>query len=257
MGEFTEPLVLSTPHMTGVKVHDCQWLLAGNNRFPGLAPYKDGTLDGDYGPLTSQATSRAKFWCGYALSACDGVFGQRIYEYLRPLKWRPLPKSYQVRRAERLAAAAETPGMKALKFGVGELGTTESPAGSNRTKYGVDYGFNGVPWCAIFESYCFKYGATRPSYHYAAVEQIYSDATYGRNGLRIVRTPQAGDVALYSFGTDRFAHTGFFKRWLNQAGGSFEDLAGNTGSGDRSNGGAVALGDWPTVSQVLAFVRVG
>lgn len=30
-----------------------------------------------------------------------------------------------------------------------ELGNTEFPPGSNRTKYGEAYGMNGVPWCVI------------------------------------------------------------------------------------------------------------
>ena len=37
----------------------------------------------------------------------------------------------------------------------GELGNTENPAGSNRSKYGLWYGWNGVPWCMIFIMWCF------------------------------------------------------------------------------------------------------
>lgn len=253
--EYASPLVLTTPHMTGQPVKDAQYLLAGHNRFQGLATYKDGTVDGDYGPLTAQATKSAKFWLGYPQAGCDGVFGQTLYEYLRPNAWRPLPDTYRLRRDQRLEAAAKTPGEIALGLAIGELGYKESPAGSNRTKYGVDYGFNGVPWCAIFESFCFKHsGYTR--YHYAAVESIYYDALNNRNGLKIVRSPVAGDVALYSLNSDRFAHTAFFEKWLDQLHGTFQDLGGNTGPADISNGGEVARGQ-RSMSQVLAFVRVG
>lgn len=253
--EYEIPLILTSPHIAGQKVKDAQFLMAGGSRFAGLATYKNWKPDGDYGPVTAQATSRTKYWLGYALSACDEVFGQRLYEYLRPEKWRELPKPYQVRRAERLAAAAETPGMRAFKMAVGELGYRESPPNSNRTKYGDDYHFTGVPWCAIFETFCFKHTGF-PSYHYAAVESIYYDALNRRNRLRIIQTPQNGDVALYSFQGERFAHTGFFDRWTDQAAGTFRDLGGNTGPIDVSNGGEVARGD-RTMSQVLAFVRVG
>lgn len=36
----------------------------------------------------------------------------------------------------------------------GETGTTENPIGSNRTKYGEWFGTDGIPWCAIFISWC-------------------------------------------------------------------------------------------------------
>lgn len=36
-----------------------------------------------------------------------------------------------------------------------QLGETEHPPGSNDTKYGEWYGWNGVAWCDIFMSWCF------------------------------------------------------------------------------------------------------
>ena len=36
----------------------------------------------------------------------------------------------------------------------GELGNTESPAGSNRTKYGKWFGLDGYPWCMMFVQWC-------------------------------------------------------------------------------------------------------
>jgi len=248
--EYAHPLVLTTPHMTGQPVKDAQWLLAGNNRFPGLATYKDGTIDGDYGPLTAQAAKRAKFWLGYPTSGCTPVFGQTVYEYLRTSQWRPLPTDYRARRDERLAAAAKTPGQEALDYAVRFIGYHEGPA-NNQTIFGADYGFNYVPWCAIFESYCFKYTGHR-SFHYAAVEAIYADAAANRNGLHIIRTPQPGDVACYAHGGDRFAHTGFYDHKLNTS--EFEDLSGNTSSADFSNGGYVER-HVRELSMVTAFVR--
>lgn len=251
--EFAQPLVFTTPHLDGQKVKDAQYLMAGHNRFPGLATYKDGTIDGDYGRLSEQATERTKFWLGYPTNACNGVFGQTLYEYLREDHWRPLPENYRLRRDQRIEAAAQTPGMVALGFAVGELGYKEQYR--NLTKYGVDYKFNGVPWCAIFESYCFKYTGYL-KFHYASVENIFDDATYGRNGLRIVRSPIAGDVVLYSLHGERYAHTAFFEKWLDQPHGTFQDLGGNTGPASFNNGGEVARGE-RTMTQVLAFVRVG
>jgi len=42
-----------------------------------------------------------------------------------------------------------------LSIARGELGNTEVPAGSNRTKYGKWYGMNGQPWCMMFVQWCF------------------------------------------------------------------------------------------------------
>ena len=36
-----------------------------------------------------------------------------------------------------------------------ELGVKESPAGSNRTKYGAWYGLDGQPWCMMFVQWVF------------------------------------------------------------------------------------------------------
>ncbi len=252
MAEFTQPLVLTTPHMTGQRVKDAQYLLAGHNRFPDLATYKDGTIDGDYGTLTAQATKRAKYWLGYPSSAQTPVFGQTLYEYLRVEHWRPLPDAYRTARAARLAAAAQTPGKVALDYAAQFIGYHEGPA-NNQTMFGAWYGFNYVPWCAIFESYCFGHTG-HPSFRYAAVEAIYHDAAANRNHLYLVTTPKAGDIACYSHGAERYAHTGFYLKPLTAT--TFEDLSGNTSSADFSNGGYVER-HTRDVSSVVGFVRYG
>lgn len=237
--EYASPLGLVTPNMRGKKVRDAQWLLAGHNRFPGLAPYKDGKLDSVYGALTAQATRRAKYWLGYPTRSLDGRFGQTLYEYLREERWRPLPDAYRERREARLKTQtdAENPGAKAFTLATQEIGYREEPQhGVNDNKFGREYGFNRVPWCAIFESIMFKHSG-RPSFRYAAVESIYWDAMANRNGLYIVRTPRQGDVIGYRIHGDRFAHTAFFSRWVGE--GTLEDLGGNTGPSNISNGGMV------------------
>src|SRR4051812_27999515 len=54
--------------------------------------------------------------------------------------------------------AAASVGERALAVAVRELGVHESPPGSNRTAFGRWFGVDGVPWCAIFVSYCFAKG---------------------------------------------------------------------------------------------------
>jgi hypothetical protein len=255
MSEFETPLVLTTPHMKGARVKDAQWLMAGHSRFDGLATLKDSNVDADYGAVSADATKRTKYWVGYPIASCDRVFGQTLYEYLRPNDWRPLPKDYRDRRAQRLAAATKTPGLKALAFAIDEIGNHENPYGSNRSKYGAWYGFDGVPWCAIFESYCFGHTG-RAGYRYAACEQIYLDAKAGRNGLRLVWSPMPGDINIFNLHGNPYAHTSFFERWIDPAAGTFSDVGGNTGPSNISNGGAV-MRQVRNRGMVSHFVRVG
>jgi hypothetical protein len=252
--QYDVPLRLVTPHMKGQAVKDAQWLMAGNSRFKGLATYKNGNVDGDFGILTAQATRRTKYWLGYPDSGLDSVFGQTLYEYLRPNDWRPLPESYRVRRNQRLEAIpVPSPGEKAFRLAEKEIGYHESPAGSNNNKFGIEYGFNRVAWCAIFESIMFKH-AGYPRFRYAAVEAIYWDAMANRNGLYIVRSPKLGDVIGYQFHGDSFAHTAFFVRWISE-GRVLEDLGGNTSASDWSNGGEVGKQN-RDVSLVRFYARV-
>lgn len=251
--EFEIPLVLVTPHMTGQKVRDAQYLMAGHSRFKGLATYKDGKLDGDYGALSAQATKRTKWYLGYPEKACDGVFGQTLYEYLNPQIAKELPTAYKTRRTQRLKAVAESPGKKALDLAMQDIGYKEEPRhGVNDNKYGREYGFNFVPWCAIFESIKMKH-AGFPFFRYAAVEAIYHDAVANRNRLHIVRTPQAGDIIGYKFHGDPFAHTAFFVRMKGTQ--TLIDLGGNTGPANFSNGGMVAKQE-RSITLVSFYARV-
>ena len=251
--EFERPLRLTSPWLKGPPVRDAQYLMAGHSRFKGLATYKDGKLDGVYGPTTAAATKRTKFWLGYPLAACDHVFGQTLYEYLRENHWRELPKDYQRRRAERIAAAVQTPGQAAFEEATKHLGYKESPPGTNRQMFGEWYRMNGEPWCAIFDSYCFAHSGY-DRFRYSYVPSIWQDARAGRNGLRVVWTPMRGDLVLYDWQGEQLAHVAFYDRRIDL--GSFRDLGGNTGPADLANGGEV-LRQTRYTSQVHGYVRVG
>ena len=82
----------------------------------------------------------------------------------------------------------------ALKRAITQLGTVESPSGSNKQKYGSWYGMNGQPWCAIFVTWCFELGAQdiapivdSPTFvkgsRYAYVPYVVGDARSNRYGL--------------------------------------------------------------------------
>lgn len=43
-----------------------------------------------------------------------------------------------------------------------QIGVSEKPAGSNKTKFGAWFGMNGVAWCAIFQSWVFAHVVALP-----------------------------------------------------------------------------------------------
>ena len=121
----------------------------------------------------------------------------------------------------------------ALDAARGELGNTESPAGSNRTKYGRWMGLDGQPWCMSFVQWCFaQAGQALPcrTDSCSALLRWYR----ANQPERVVRDPLPGDIVIY-----RFGHTGIVE---SAAGGSITAIEGNTSpgsSGSQDNGGGV------------------
>ncbi len=133
----------------------------------------------------------------------------------------------------------------------GELGYTESPAGSNRTKYGEAYGWNGVPWCVIFLWWVFRQagvpelfgGGTRTA-SCAALLHWYAS----RGQTAAVSEVQPGDIVLLNFhGGTEAEHGGIVanaRRLPSGAVGIIQTIEGNTSpglEGSQDNGGCVAL----------------
>lgn len=124
-----------------------------------------------------------------------------------------------------------------------EIGTTEKPANSNKTKYGKWFGWEGVPWCGIFVSYCY-YLAGKPlkgvgfSKGFAGCQTA---VAYYKKQNKIVSVPQAGDIVFFDWNNDgRYDHTGIFVRHLIGT-ANFESIEGNTSLTNQSNGGNVML----------------
>lgn len=238
-GEFDQALILTTPQITGQRVRDAQWLLQGNNVFKDdkLKPLATltGRLDGKYGPVTAGAAKEAKYELGYLDNALDQVFGQELYEYLTGAT--ALDKAQVDLRIKRLGLSGK---IKALNYAITQDGYKEQPFGSNRQKYGAWYGFNGVPWCAIFVSYCINEALgtlDHPHWKYSYVPNIAHDAQMGLNHMSITFDPQPGDLVTYNWDGPN-CHVEFYKNDLG--GGSFRAVGGNTGSVNQSNGGEVA-----------------
>ena len=137
------------------------------------------------------------------------------------------------------------PGRRALAEALRHVGVKESPPGSNRTMFGRWFGADGVPWCAIFASYCFDVGAG------VVLCRGWHGAGVGRRGVayvptlsawlratgRAVEVPEPGDLAVYDWDGGDPDHVGIVIRPL--AAGRFEAVEGNTAVGNDSDGGEV------------------
>ena len=126
-----------------------------------------------------------------------------------------------------------------LNIARGELGNTESPAGSNRTKYGRWYGLDGQPWCMMFVMWCFdRVGALKLlPIRTASCGTLMRAAQKAE--LWVTRGFQPGDVVIYDFSGHKRTteHTGIVERVT--ASGVIA-IEGNTSvAGSQSNGGEV------------------
>ncbi len=123
-------------------------------------------------------------------------------------------------------------------------GIKESPANSNKTKYGQWYGLDGVKWCCIFVSWIYDHAgnpleAIDTSRGYQSCQSGYN---FWKRNNRIVREPQPGDIVLYDWTGDGVCdHTGIFVKWLDAANTKFQAWEGNTAHGNDSDGGQVML----------------
>ena len=143
---------------------------------------------------------------------------------------------------ETVIAAA---GVRALAVARRNLGVRESPPGSNRTPFGAWFGEDGVPWCAIFASYCFVEGAgvVLGRGHRRATARGVASVIDLEAWLRDSGQwwedgePQRGDLALFNWDGGVPDHVGIVERRL--AGGRFSSIEGNTAVGNDSNGGEV------------------
>lgn len=251
-------LTLTSPLTQGPDVEFTQECLQGR-RGPYAAWYT-GALHGIYDEATAAAARTAKYYLGYELEAIDQAAGDLLRSYLQSTP-ADLPEDYQARRDQRLHPPAKTPRQLALARAVSQIGTKESPAGSNLQKYGAWYGFNGVSWCAIFQTWAWEPYAPDTfvrGQRYAYVPYIRADALAHRNHLAITLDPIPGDLVLYfwtGLGNPGESHIGIIESGDAHA---WTAIEGNTSASNQSNGGEVQrrqrkAGD----AMTTVFVRVG
>ena len=135
-----------------------------------------------------------------------------------------------------------------------ELGVTEDPAGSNRTKYGAAYGLDGQPWCVMFLWWVFREAGERMAFFGGGKTASCSTLLMWYQNMEQtvpVSEVQVGDIVLLNFnGKSDIINlpTGLpYSVWT---------IEGNTSpsDGSQSNGGMVCLKSrYP--SQIVAVCR--
>lgn len=133
-------------------------------------------------------------------------------------------------------------GNKVIEIAKKEIGVTEKPANSNKTKYGKWFGMDGVHWCGMFVSWCYDQagvnlgkigflkgfaGCQTAVAHYTKTKEVTND-------------PQPGDIVFFDWNGDkRYDHTGIFVSWVDSTKKQFNTIEGNTSPANDSNGGNV------------------
>jgi hypothetical protein len=214
--------------------------------------FSRGPVDSIYGPLTERAVEA--FQAARNL-VVDGVVGSATYKALLDNTMPVL-----VPPSDTLSVS----GGKALVLARQFLGVTESPPQSNKTQFGVWYGVNGVPWCAIFVSYCFNLGAglvlcdgykgsgKQPGKGCAYVPTI--EDWLRATGRWVGRVdPLPGDIVIYNWDGKGPEHIGIVESSFGN--GAFGAIEGNTSVDSDSNGGAV-MRRTRNISQVDGFGRL-
>ena len=130
-----------------------------------------------------------------------------------------------------------------------ELGVKESPAGSNRTKYGTWYGLDGQPWCMMFIQWVFAQAGVELPVKTASCWTFMRAAQAA--GRWVTSNYQPGDVVIYDFpGGGVTDHCGIVVTPLTTG---VRTIEGNTGVGNDSNGGEVMERTRPTSWIVGAY----
>lgn len=133
-----------------------------------------------------------------------------------------------------------TTAKQVLHLAASEIGYKETPTDSNHNKFGVWYGMDYAPWCAMFVSYCF-YNNGLP----LNIERKEGFAWcpsgvdwFKAKGWWHTQNPQVGDVVFYDWNGDGEAkHVGMVEKVNSD--GSIVAIEGNTSVGNDSNGGQV------------------
>lgn len=120
-----------------------------------------------------------------------------------------------------------------------QVGITESPANSNKQKYGEAYGWNGVPWCMQFVWWCFREAGLSALFYDGGKTAYCPDYVKWakHNGTWVTKDYKPGDIVLMDFkGNGEAGHVGIVESVSDEG---LNTIEGNTSGTNQDNGGAV------------------
>ena len=122
-----------------------------------------------------------------------------------------------------------------LQIAKWQVGVVESPANSNRQKYGEAYGLNGYAWCVMFVWWVFREAGfnLRKTASCTQLTNAYKTA-----GQWVTKDFKPGDIVMYDFTgkKSKTEHCGI----ITEVGeGYIIAVEGNTSTSNNANGGAV------------------
>lgn len=122
-----------------------------------------------------------------------------------------------------------------LQIAEWQLGVCESPAGSNRVKYGADYGLNGYAWCMMFVWWVFHEAGFNLK-KVASCTQLTN--AYKKSGQWVTKDFKPGDIAMFDFTgkKKKTEHTGII---VEVHPTYVVCIEGNTSTSNNCNGGMV------------------
>jgi hypothetical protein len=250
---MSRDLHLTSPFLSGDDV------LAVERRLLALG-FRPGDCDGVFGPATAGAV--AAFQRAQGLKA-DGWVGQVTRGALESDSAQPAARRVK-RKVQTDGTVTEegSAGERALAEALRQLGAVEQPAGSKRQQFGEWFGVDGVPWSAIFVSYCFGVGARLTlGKEYRGAGAYLNGFTYvpaveawlHAAGYWIGRAePQPGDIAVYAGSGERPEHIGIVE--TVGADGTFTAIEGDTTAEGTAAGGVQRRQH--TLAEVSGFGRI-
>jgi hypothetical protein len=136
-----------------------------------------------------------------------------------------------------------------------ELGVCENPHGSNRTRYGAEFGWDGVAWCAIWTWWVLDRAGCGALIPKTASTVVMRDWFLERRQWH-TDNPQPGDLVFFRFPGNHnpVNHVGIVE--AVEPGGSLVTIEGNTAgtnTADQRNGGGVYRKR--RLSSIVGFAR--
>lgn len=138
--------------------------------------------------------------------------------------------------------------MTPIELAIADIGYTESPPNSNKTKYGKAYGMDGQPWCMMAVQEWYK-DSGHPLPLKTASCSSFLNWVKKNMPEAITDKPQPSDIIIYNFG-----HCGLVEAI---DGSAVVAIEGNTSvSGSQNNGGMVCRKRRNIANKVTAFIHV-